>query len=337
MSNPFFSVVITTYERASIVGRCIASCLGQEADDFELVVVDDGSTDGTAAMLARCEDPRLRVVVHDRNRGINPARHSGVAAARGEWVVVVDSDDELVPGALRRLRKVIAGLPAGVRVVRSRNLHDDGRVTPAFVPAEPYGYEGRIRWAEAEGGGDAGRCIRRDVFEACPYIANRRGAMETLFELDLAKAETSICVEDVLGLIHADAADSWLRNSDRRSLSARLRREAADMLWMAETALARHGAVLARWGPRQHAALLRLAAQQAFLLGQRRRGGRYGLRALRRRPLDPLGWATLGLGMLGPRWAVLGALAYRRLPAWLLRASSRGRRMPPNSATASNA
>lgn len=311
MSSPFFSVVITTYNRARIVRRCLDSCLAQTWTDFEVVVVDDGSGDGTAAALAEHPDPRVRVVAHERNRGINPARFTGVANARGEWIVVVDSDDELLPHALERLHEVIAILPDEVRVVRARQLHDDGQITPAFVPDGPYGYEGRIRWAEAEGGQDAARCLHRSVFAAAPYIDGRRGAMETLFELNLAEHATSVCLEDVLTAIHTDASNSWLRAADSAALIPRLRAEAPDMLWMAETTLERHGAALARYGPGQLVTVLRIASTQAFLLGRRRKGAAYGLRALRRRPIDPTAWVTLFLGLLGP-WAVArGAVAYR--------------------------
>lgn len=314
MSHPFFSIVVTTYNRARIVRRCIDSCLAQSFADFELVVVDDGSTDDTAEVLARdYDDPRLRVVAHERNRGINPSRHTGVVNARGEWIVVFDSDDELLPDALERLHGIIAGLPPEVRAVRSRLVREDGRVTPAFVPAGPYGYEGRIRWAEEEGGEDAARCLHRSVFETSPYISDRRGAMETLFELNLAQSTMSVCVEDVLGKVHEDAPDSWLRGASAAELIPRLLREAADMLWMAETTLDRHGPALRRWGPRQYRRLLRLASMQAFLLGRRGEGTRYAVRALRRGPLDPQAWATLALGLLGPRAVARGALAYRRL------------------------
>jgi glycosyltransferase involved in cell wall biosynthesis len=316
MSHPFFSIVITTYNRARIVRRCIDSCLAQSSDDFEIVVVDDGSSDDTAAILAAgYDDPRLRIVAHEANRGINPSRHTGVANARGEWVIVIDSDDELLPGALERLRELIGELPAGVRVLRSRQIHDDGHVTPSAIPDGPYGYEGRIRWAEAEGGNDAGRCLKREVFATSPYIDGRRGAMETLFELNLAERETSVCVEDVLTAIHADAPNSWLRAVKSADVIPRLRREAPDMLWMAETTLERHGDALRRYGPGQYVIVLRIAATQAFLLGKRRDGLRHSLQALRRKPLAPAAWITLLLGLLGPGATARGAVAYRRFAA----------------------
>lgn len=316
MSDPTFSIVITTYNRARIVCRCIDACLAQTFGDFEIVVVDDGSADDTQAVLAeRYDDPRLRVIAHEANRGINPSRHTGASNARGEWVVVVDSDDELLPSALERLHELIAELPDGVRVLRSRQLHDDGHVTPSFVPDGPYGYEGRVRWAEAEGGNDAARCLQRAVFADTPYIDRRRGAMETLFELNLAERETSLCVEEVLTKVHADAPDSWLRAARAADVVPRLQREAADMLWMAETTLERHGEALQRWGPRQYVTVLRIGATQAFILGKRRLGARYALRALRRDPLAPAAWITLLLGLLGPAATARGAVAYRRFAA----------------------
>src|SRR6476469_5756316 len=283
MSDPTFSVVITTYNRARIVCRCIDACFAQTFSDFEIVVVDDGSSDDTRTVLGeRYDDPRLRVVAHDSNRGLNPSRHTG------------------------------ASHPRGGRVLRSRQVHDDGHITPSFVPDGPYGYEGRIRWAEAEGGNDAARCLARAVFADTPYIDGRRGAMETLFELNLAERETSICVEEVTTKVHADAPDSWLRAASAADVVPRLQREAPDMLWMAETVLERHGDALQRWGPHQYVTVLRIGATQAFILGQRRLGARYALRALRRKPFAPAAWITLLLGLLGPAATARGAVAYRR-------------------------
>ncbi len=320
MATPFFSIVVPTYNRERIVCRCVDSCLRQSFEDFELIVVDDHSTDGTIAVLERYDDPRLKVVRHECNRGISPSRHTGVVNSTGTWVVIVDSDWELLPEALERMREIVSELPDDVRVMRSRLIWDDGRVTPLFTPPEPIGYEGRISWAEAEGGNDATHCIHRSVFEATPLFGERRGAVETLWELELASEEKVLYVDDVLGHEHTDAANSWLRSAAAEELMPRLFSDAPDMLWMAETALRRHGEALRRHGPRQYMTILRVASVQAFLLGQRRAGVRYAVAALRRRPLEPQAWVTLALGLIGPRAVAHGTLALRRLIAWRSRA-----------------
>src|SRR5215207_6615635 len=239
MQRPFFSVLITTYNRSRIVARCLDSSFDQQFTDFEVVVVDDGSTDDTASMLSRRNDPRLTIVFHETNLGISAARQTAVCHARGEWLVIVDSDWALFPHTLRRLHEVVQELPPGVRMIRSRMVYDDGHVTPELLPAGVVDYVGRIKWLEAiaQGSGlsDAGHCIHRSVFERMPYYRDRRGATEMLWELDLAKHEPSVFVPDVLGKHYADAPNSFLRSVERRELIPRLLRDAPDMLWMAET------------------------------------------------------------------------------------------------------
>jgi hypothetical protein len=312
MPNPFFSIVVTTYDRAAMVRRCVDSCLAQSFSDFEVVVVDDASTDETVSSLESIDDPRLRVVVHETNRGMHPSRHTGVANSRGEWIVMVDSDWELFPYALRRLHDIINNIPEGVRVVRSRLLWDDGRITPASVPAGPIDYEGHIRRIEADMS-DNGHCIHRSVFEVTPYFSDRRGDPQPLYELNLARIETSICVEDVLGKEHRDASNSWTRSVDASEVIPRLLREAPDMLWIAETTLDEHGAALAQNAPRAHRMFTRTASTQAFLVGDRRKGIRYCMAALRLNRFDPMTWTSLLLGLLGPRAVARGSLTYRRL------------------------
>ena len=96
---PDVSVVVPTYQRAALLGASLESLLAQEGVAFEVVVVDDGSTDGTAAFLARHPDPRIRPVVRPHG-GIAAARNAGVAAARAPFVAFHDSDDTALPGRL---------------------------------------------------------------------------------------------------------------------------------------------------------------------------------------------------------------------------------------------
>ena len=100
------SIIMPAYNRAHTLPRAIDSVLRQDYPEWELIIVDDGSTDNTAEVLARYQDPRIRVVRHDSNRGVNVAKNKGFDAMRGEWFTFVDSDDEIVPAALSTLIKV---------------------------------------------------------------------------------------------------------------------------------------------------------------------------------------------------------------------------------------
>jgi glycosyltransferase involved in cell wall biosynthesis len=311
--KPLFSVVVSTYNRVQIIRRCVASCLAQEFDRFEVVVVDDGSGDDTVASLQQIADPRLRVLAHAENRGMMAARQTGVEGARGTWILVLDSDWELVPGALSRLAELVDALPAGVRVLWYRLVWDDGRVSPSFVPDGVVDYRRRLQWVEAEGGFDAGRCVHRDVFQRTPYPADRLGASDPLYELELAKNERAVYVEDVLGRQHFDAANSVLRSTDRSDLTPRLLGEAPDVLWMAQTALSRHGDALKELAPSLYRAMAGLASRYAFLLGHRRQGLRYAWSGLRVHSRDATLWASVLLGMLGPRTLLSGMITQRRL------------------------
>ena len=99
------SVVIATYNRAALVQRAIRSVFSQSHPDIELIVVDDGSTDHTPDVLARLSPPRsvsVRCFRKD-NGGCASARNYGARNASGKWLMFLDSDDELVTGALERL------------------------------------------------------------------------------------------------------------------------------------------------------------------------------------------------------------------------------------------
>lgn len=105
---PLVSVVIPTLDRLDLVGEAVASVLAQTAGDLELVVVDDGGTDGVAEVLPRrFPDPRLRVVRQD-NRGASAARNRGAAETSAPWLAFLDSDDLWQPRKLERQLQALA-------------------------------------------------------------------------------------------------------------------------------------------------------------------------------------------------------------------------------------
>src|SRR5450432_320321 len=100
--EPYFSIVIPLFNREKEVLRALKSCLAQDFQAFEVVVVDDASTDQSATVVEDLQDKRVRLIRHAKNRGVCPARNTGVEAAAGKWIVFLDSDDELLPGFLKR-------------------------------------------------------------------------------------------------------------------------------------------------------------------------------------------------------------------------------------------
>ena len=88
------SIVIPTYNRAHLLSRAIKSVLSQTYSNFELLVVDDCSSDCTESVVKRFRDDRIRYIKHERNRGATAARNNGIKAAKGEYIAFQDSDDE---------------------------------------------------------------------------------------------------------------------------------------------------------------------------------------------------------------------------------------------------
>ncbi len=103
------SVIIPSFDRVAVLPRAIDSVLAQTLAPVEIIVVDDGSADGTAEMVA-ARFPQVRLL-RQENRGVSAARNAGIAIARGGWLAFLDSDDEWLPGKLAAQREVLAENP----------------------------------------------------------------------------------------------------------------------------------------------------------------------------------------------------------------------------------
>ncbi len=107
---PLVSVIIPTYNRAALVAEALASVKAQTFRDFEIVVVDDGGTDGTWEVLSDCGEIRARR--HPHRRGVSAARNTGINAARGQWLAFLDSDDLWLPDKLARQMAYLTTRPS---------------------------------------------------------------------------------------------------------------------------------------------------------------------------------------------------------------------------------
>jgi glycosyltransferase involved in cell wall biosynthesis len=127
MAKPAVSVIIPCYNRAHCVNEAIDSVLSQSFQDFEIIVVDDGSTDSTIEVLKGYGD-RL-IVIRQENCGVSAARNTGIRSAQGEWIALLDSDDTWEPDKLKIQLEDLSSNPMAVAhmvdalIWDSRNTH----------------------------------------------------------------------------------------------------------------------------------------------------------------------------------------------------------------------
>lgn len=106
------SIIIPVYNRAQTIGRAIESILKQSYQNFEIIVIDDGSEDKLDSVLANYNDSRIKIVKHSKNMGVNAAKNTGFDNIVGDWFTILDSDDEIVvPNALEEFVDIIRKYP----------------------------------------------------------------------------------------------------------------------------------------------------------------------------------------------------------------------------------
>ena len=160
--TPEISVVLPVHNRADVLARAIESVLDQKLQTFELVVVDDGSTDRSVEVARSFDDARIKIIVLGENRGGNAARNAGVRAAAAPLIAFLDSDDVYLPDKLERVVEQFRGAPEMELLVDS------------FVKIQPSG----------------ARVVRKN-----PVVRDRATFRRALFTRQLWKATPSITVK----------------------------------------------------------------------------------------------------------------------------------------------
>lgn len=304
-----FSVVIPLYNKAPFIANTLASVLAQSVRDFEVVVVDDGSTDGSAqtvAALVRAQtDGRLRLV-RQRNAGVSVARNTGIDQARGDWVVFLDADDWQHPGFLAALQQAEQRFPAAGVLATDVLLipHSEGAWPPRWEVGNQMAHEIELirdlptRWMQAPSLSSSSVAVKRSLLlRMQPCFPPGETVGEDL-DLWFRLAEKT-----PVALVRAPLAA--YRVALQGSLSAAHTPEAVPPYLLRMQERARSGQLL----PAQRRATLRLVAQQhvtharhAIAAGQRLLALRWLMRSLygaRTRRW----WLTLGMAVLVPgKW-----------------------------------
>lgn len=172
-SKPFFSVVIPLYNKARSVARAVRSVLAQDFGDFELLVVNDGSTDAGPGVVASMNDSRLRCI-DQPNSGVSAARNRGVDESRSRCVAFLDADDQWQSSFLITIRRLVerypqAGLYGSAYAIVDRN---GKRVVHSPAESPDDGQEGvlenyfRCAWSRSPPVCASSVCVRKEAFRS---------------------------------------------------------------------------------------------------------------------------------------------------------------------------
>ena len=276
-----FDIAIPTYKRPFLSKQAVLSCLSQGALVKKVIVVDDGSGDETTDVINSIGDARILYYQRPTNGGMTAARRDAFALSDAEWTVSLDSDHELLEGALEKFEALARRGGSGVDILGGRYLWDTGAITPINIPTGIVGYRDRIELSSLPDniGTDylcavSSRIRRRAIHE--PF---RSIIPEILIQLDLAKAGNALFTGDTLAFQKSATEESWTRGSPEARW-ARRRKDASDGATCLRLLLKRHRKSLGQWGRPLLSGLLAQGAFYALLSGQRRVALRWATQSL---------------------------------------------------------
>lgn len=304
---PRVSVVLATYQRQNVLARAVRSVLDQTMADWELIVVDDEPSEETQAIVASFDDPRIRYVRHEQNKGLCAARNTGIRAARAPYLAFLDDDDVFLQRKLERQAELLDQSDERVGVVscHERIIAADGTSTVRMVTLE----------------GDVHRAILRDDLVRMQLLMVRRVCFDRVglfderlrmhddFDMTLRLSRSFLfrtVPEPLVGIIGTPGGMST-------NVEARIC--ALETMIATHPELREQRRVRARWQRR-------LARHHAEL-GRRDQWRRYSLRAVRSDPLGPTGWVAWLAGELGGPSVVPSLGRLRGRVAQLRRARAR--------------
>ena len=201
---PLVSIIMATYNRAQTIKRAIDSVLNQTYRNFELIIIDDGSTDNTSQVLKEYNDPRIRIYVLSVNKGVTAAKNSGLKQIKGEWFGTFDSDDELVPNAIETLMNVPLNLDNNVTSLLGNGKDfSSGALTGTGLTKDGY-INGNEILSFVDG--DFWGLIKTSLLQNDLFNENVHGC-ESILWYKINSRANKYYVHQVLDIIHTEGED----------------------------------------------------------------------------------------------------------------------------------
>ncbi|WP_282236229.1 glycosyltransferase family 2 protein [Salinicola endophyticus] len=310
MTLPIFSVIMPVYNVEAFVGEAIQSVLDQTFQDFELIIVDDGSLDHSMQVCRAFSDERIRIVTQ-RNRGLAGARNSGIAVARGRYIALLDSDDRWDPTKLA-LHFIHLNADESVDVSYSGSRLIDAQGRPLGVSQQPRlaGVEARHVLTRNPVGNGSAPVIRRRALDRVAFVHPQEPGRLCWFDESFRQSEDiELWLRMIAGYgCRFEGIEGLL--TDYRIVIGGLSSNVIRQYESWERAISKAQdyapSLLARHGARARAYQLRYLARRAVQLGD----GSFAV-ALMRQALAASPWIALqepfktletGLGAMAARW-----------------------------------
>jgi glycosyltransferase involved in cell wall biosynthesis len=209
---PKVSVVTSVYNGEKYIEECVQSILHQSFEDFEFILLDNGSTDGTAELLDRINDPRVRVV-HQENLGISQSLNKGVHLARGELIVRLDADDVSYPHRLEHQVKFMDANKDYVLCGGGYQRWIDGSLSPQTVPLPLTDHDIRRCLSRFNPIAHSAVVFRKDAFlQVGGYDRHLLFTQDYDLWIRLMKIGKACNLEENLGFVRFYEASTWSRN-----------------------------------------------------------------------------------------------------------------------------
>ena len=194
---PLISVVLTTYNRSHLLLKCVNSVLDGKYENFELIIVNDASTDDTAIVAAGISDPRVQYFELEENKGVLAARNFGFDIATGDYITILDDDDILVTDALQKVYEEFSSVHNGQAEILWFDCVDQER--GEISGTMPINGRGVIKFSDYVCGmiyGDFWLVFKKNVLDGARFDERLR-AHESLFWLQLHRQHEAVYVQFV--------------------------------------------------------------------------------------------------------------------------------------------
>jgi len=203
MNNPFFSIIMATYNRGYYISRAIDSVLAQSFKEWELIIVDDGSSDNTEEIVKRYNDKRIKYIKLSKNSGVNVARNRGYKEAKGKWCFILDSDNMLNEGILDKFIFYIQKYNFPYMKFLSKSLNNKvlGDRFSGFVSFEDFLVEKVY--------GEFHTLIKTSLQKKYPFFEDINGGEGIVWKL-IAKEVEEVLFIDEVSILYDDSGDDRL-------------------------------------------------------------------------------------------------------------------------------